>query len=147
MSSIQIAAPSDWPDITALVRAADLPLDGLDQTLPHAVVARDGADVIACAALELYHDAALLRSVAVAADRRGEGLGRRISEAALDLARARGVRRVFLLTQTAEHFFPKLGFRRVTREEALPAVGESVEFRSVCPSSATVMMMNLGEIE
>jgi amino-acid N-acetyltransferase len=140
---IRPAAPADHPAFTALVRSAGLPLDGLEPALATAVVARDGAAVVACAALELYGDAALLRSVAVAQSRRGEGLGLRISQAALDLARDRGARRVFLLTQTAEGFFPKLGFRRIGREEAQPAVGRSIEFQSVCPASATVMALSL----
>ncbi|MGH7319149.1 MAG: GNAT family N-acetyltransferase [Candidatus Rokuibacteriota bacterium] len=49
------------------------------------------------AAIELYDGAALLRSVAVEAERRGEGLGQNLTRAALELARERGAKTVYLL--------------------------------------------------
>ena len=94
-----------------------------------------------CAALEVHGDAALLRSVAVAPDRRGEGLGQDLTRAALTLASARGLRRIYLLTETAEGFFPRFGFRRIARDEVPGPVRESVEFRKACPESAAVMVL------
>jgi len=100
MIEIRPATPADRPAIVALLRASNLPLDGLDAALEAAVVARRGDAVIACAALELYGDAALLRSVAVAPDHQGEGLGQKITQGALAVARQRSVRRIYLLTET-----------------------------------------------
>ena len=94
-------------------------------------------------ALELYGGAALLRSLAVAPERRGEGLGLRLARSAVALARARGAREVFLLTETAAGFFPRLGFEPVDRAAAPPAVRESVEFRSACPAGAALMRLAL----
>jgi amino-acid N-acetyltransferase len=142
MIEIREAIPSDYHGLVALVRAAGLPLDGLDHALGTAVVARDGTELVGCAALEIYGDAALLRSVAVADQRRGEGIGQRVSQAVLDLARRRGARRIYLLTQTAEGFFPRFGFRRVTRDSVDPAVRQSIEFRSACPDTAVVMVLD-----
>jgi amino-acid N-acetyltransferase len=141
MSEIRPATREDEPAITELVKSSRLPLDGLTDALRCAVVARDGPRVVGCAALEVHGDSGLLRSVAVAADRRGEGLGQDLTRAALDLARARGLRRVYLLTETAERFFPRFGFRRITRDEVRGAVRESVEFRTACPASAAVMVL------
>ena len=56
-------------------------------------------------------------SVAVGAARRGQGLGQALATAALDLGRQRGVATVYLLTETAAGFFPKLGFRPITRAD------------------------------
>jgi len=89
MIEIRPATPTDRPGIVALLNASDLPLEGLDEALEAAVVARRGDTLIACAALELCGDAALLRSVAVAPDHRGEGLGQKITEGALAVARQR----------------------------------------------------------
>jgi N-acetylglutamate synthase-like GNAT family acetyltransferase len=50
-----------------------------------------------------------------------------------------GVRDVYLLTTTAEQFFVRFGFTTVDRIEVPLSVRESVEFRSACPASATVM--------
>lgn len=101
--------------------------------------------VVGSAALELYGPAALLRSVAVEPELRGRGHGQALAHAALDLARARGVTQVYLLTDTAADFFGRLGFRRIPRTEAEPAVGASVEFISACPASATCMVLRLRE--
>jgi amino-acid N-acetyltransferase len=144
MIEIRPATPTDRPGIVALLNASDLPLEGLDEALEAAVVARRGDTLIACAALELYGDAALLRSVAVAPDHRGEGLGQKITEGALAVARQRGVRRIYLLTETADRFFPRFGFRRIARDQVEPAARQSVEFRSVCPESAVVMVHDSG---
>ena len=75
----------------------------------------------------------------VAPEARGTGLGHRLTEAALALADRLGAPAVFLLTTTAERFFPRFGFRVVSRDEVPPGVQQSVEFRSACPASATVM--------
>jgi amino-acid N-acetyltransferase len=53
-----------------------------------------------------------------------------LTRAALDLASARGLRRIYLPTETAEGCFPRFGFRRITRDEVPGPVRESVEFRT-----------------
>ena len=50
---------------------------------------------------------------------------------------------VFLLTTTAERFFPKFGFEQIARDDVPPSVQASVEFRSACPASAIVMRKRL----
>ena len=92
-----------------------------------------------CVALELYGETALLRSLAVAQSRRGEGLGGRLAAAALEAAKASGVRNLYLLTQTAEKFFPRFGFAVEPRALAPEVLGSSEEFRSACPASAVMM--------
>jgi N-acetylglutamate synthase-like GNAT family acetyltransferase len=44
------------------------------------VVAKNGDDVVGAAAVELYADGALLRSVVVSPSARGRGLGHRLTE-------------------------------------------------------------------
>jgi amino-acid N-acetyltransferase len=66
-----------------------------------------------------------------------------LSEAALALARERGSRIAFLLTTTAERFFPKLGFEPIVRDEVPASVQASIEFQSACPASAVVMRKRL----
>jgi amino-acid N-acetyltransferase len=77
--------------------------------------------------------------VAVAAAARSHRLGAGLTAAALDLAAARDVPAVYLLTSTAERYFPRFGFERIERDAVPPGVQTSVEFISACPSSATVM--------
>jgi amino-acid N-acetyltransferase len=136
---IEPATDGDLPEIRALLERLRLPLAGVDEHLPTMLVARDGARIIGTAALELYADGALLRSVAVEPRRQGRRLGHQLTDAALHLATTHGASTVFLLTTTAERFFPRFGFEQIPREEVPPSVRESVEFQSACPASAIVM--------
>jgi amino-acid N-acetyltransferase len=106
-------------------------------------VARQDSEVVGTAALELYADGALLRSVAVEPQQQGRRLGHALTEAALRLARDHGVDTVFLLTTTAERFFPKFGFEPIAREDVPASVRASIEFQSACPASAIVMRKRL----
>ena len=144
-NSIDIAqaGTADLPDVLALLERSRLPPDGLAPHVASTVVAKDGGRIVGSAALELYGRVGLLRSVAVDEHLRGRGLGVRLTAAALDLARARGLRTVYLLTETAGGFFPRFGFRPVTRGDVDPAALQSVEFTTLCPASALVMALDL----
>ena len=140
---IESATKHDLPDIRSLLARLHLPLEGVDEHLSTMLVAKDGEQIVGTAALELYADGALLRSVAVEPDRQGKQLGHQLTDAALRLARVHGANAVFLLTTTAERFFPKFGFEPIGREHVPASVRESVEFQSACPASATVMRKQL----
>jgi amino-acid N-acetyltransferase len=142
-AAIRPATALDLPAILDLLRHDKLPPDGLEAHLATTLAARDENQLVGCAALELYDGGALLRSVAVAAERRGEGLGQRLTRAALDLARTRGAKTVYLLTETADGFFMKFGFQQIARDQVQSAVRESVEFTTACPTSAVVMALGL----
>jgi arsenate reductase (thioredoxin) len=140
---IEAATTRDLPAILALLERLHLPLAGVDEHLPTMLVAREGEQIVGTAALELYADAALLRSVAVEPERQGRQLGHQLTAAALQLATAHGANFVFLLTTTAERFFPRFGFEPITRDEVPRSVRASVEFQSACPASAIVMRKRL----
>ena len=137
------AGAADLPDILALLARSRLPPDGLARHVASTIVARDRGRIVGSAAVELYGRVGLLRSVAVDEALRGRGLGIRLTAAAVDLARARGLRIVYLLTETAGGFFPRFGFRPVSRGDVDPAVLQSVEFTTACPTSALVMALDL----
>jgi amino-acid N-acetyltransferase len=143
--TIERARPEDAPAVETLLASAGLPLDGAREALATGVVARaDGADgaggaIVAAASVERYGASGLLRSVVVAADRRGTGLGRQIVTAAEDLARETGIVDLYLLTETAVDWFPRLGYEVVPRAEAAAAVGASVEFTTLCRDSGVPM--------
>ena len=142
--TIEAARPSDLPAVLALLERSGLPQEGLADHLPTTLLARDGDAVVGSAALEILGRAALLRSVAVDSALRRHGLGQRLTRAALDLARQRGVATVYLLTETAGDFFARFGFHPTERAAVEPAVQLSVEFTSACPASAQVLVASLG---
>jgi amino-acid N-acetyltransferase len=141
--ALRDASPSDLPAVLALLDRTQLPTAGVAEALPHFVVAEDKGQVVGAVGLEIYGSSALLRSAAVEERLRGCGVGRALIDRALEIARARGVNDVFLLTTTAEHYFPRFGFSCVSRELVTPEVRGSVEFTEACPASAVVMRKSL----
>jgi amino-acid N-acetyltransferase len=139
MVAIDRGRPADTAAILALVARCGLPLDGLADHLERVVVARDAGRIVGTAALEVYADGALLRSVAVDGPCRGQGLGGCLTVAAIELARSLEVRTLYLLTTNAETFFPRHGFEVIGREAVPASVRASVEFTGACPATAIVM--------
>ena len=141
--SIGRASPRELPQVLELLKEGSLPPDGLEEQLSTTLVARLEGRVVGSAALELYGPAALLRSVVVRRDLRGTGLGHRLTEAALQLSRELGAEEAYLLTETAELFFPRFGFRQIPRSQVPASVRRSVEFTSACPAGARAMALDL----
>jgi N-acetylglutamate synthase-like GNAT family acetyltransferase len=136
---LERATLADAAAVEALLAASGLPLDGAADALALGVVARDQERVVAAAAVERFGDAGLLRSVVVAPDHRGTGLGGEIVRAAEELARRDGARELYLLTETAMDWFPRLGYEVVDRDVAAAAVGDSIEFTTVCRDTGVPM--------
>ena len=136
---VRPAAPADFAAVERLLTASGLPLDGVHEALSGFVVAEVGDDVVGVAGLEVCCDNALLRSVAVSPAWRSHGLGRALVTRVISDAEAQGIRALYLLTTTAERYFPSFGFRHITREEVPTDVRETAEFHSACPASAVVM--------
>lgn len=137
---------SGTPDaVRPLVRASGLPADDLAPDAHVRVAEADGA-VVGCVAVEAYGTAGLLRSLAVAPAHRGEGLGRRLVEAAEAVARDLDLEALVLLTTTAAPFFESLGYVRTDRQAVPDAVRASSEFTSTCPASATCLSRSFGEV-
>jgi len=137
------ANEGDLTYVLALLEAAGLPTEGVGEHFGSFVVAESGPKVVGAAGLELYGANVLLRSVVVAPETQGTGLGSRLTRRALEEARRHGARAVYLLTTTAEGFFPCFGFLRVGRDVVPFGVQDSLEFRGACPSSAVVMRVAL----
>jgi len=80
--------------------------------------ALDGEVVVGTAALMIHDEGVLeLAKMAVTADSQGRGIGRRLMEAAIEHARSRGVRELFLITNSALlpalQLYESVGFERV----------------------------------
>ena len=126
-----------------LLDRSKLPRAGVADHIGSVIVAREGTRIIGCVGLEIYGGAGLLRSVAVDIAHRGLGLGIQLTETALELAKQRGVRTLYLLTETASDFFLRFGFQRITRAEVDPALKGSAEFTGACPDTAVVLRLAL----
>jgi amino-acid N-acetyltransferase len=144
---LRSAVVSDLSAIERLLVSSGLPIVGVAESLGGFVVAQSEQDdsIVGVAGLEVCcADYALLRSTAVDPDWRGTGLGRRLVMRAIAEAESRGIKALYLLTTTAERYFPSFGFVKTSRDAVPDEVKQSVEFREACPASATVMALGLG---
>ena len=142
---IRRAKSSDLSAVESLLTASELPTDGVRANFSGFVVADDNGAIAGAIGLEKYGSVALLRSAVVAPDHRGTGVGRKLVEQLLERAEEAGVDELYLLTTTAEKYFPRFGFTRTSRATVPDALKASAEFRGACPDTAVVMTRALGE--
>jgi amino-acid N-acetyltransferase len=141
---IRKARESDLAAVEQLLLASELPLDGVRDHFIDFVVAEDSNGIEGAVGLEKYDSVALLRSAVVAPSHRGSGVGRQLVEQVIERAEEAGVNELYLLTTTAENYFPRFGFTRTTRAAVPEELKSSAEFRGACPDTAIVMKRRLG---
>jgi amino-acid N-acetyltransferase len=142
-AAIRPATADDLGGIERLLLASSLPIAGVAGALGSFLVAEHDHAIVGVVGVEQCCDYGLLRSTAVDAGWRSRGLGRQLVERAIASAEATGLRALYLLTTTAEHYFPSFGFAVTTRDRVPDVVRETVEFRSACPASAVVMVRSI----
>ena len=82
----------------------------------------DAPDIVGCGALHvMWEDLAEIRTLAVSADRLGDGLGHALVDQLIERARQLGLRRVFCLTFEVD-FFARHGFHEIEGTPVDPAV-------------------------
>ncbi len=144
VARVRTAGPADLAQVLALLARAGLPTAGVPPALTGFLVAESAGRLVGVVGLEVYGRAALLRSAVVAPDARSIGVGAGLVKGLLDQARTEGIRDVYLLTTTADAWFPRFGFARISRDAVPSALHASEELRGACPDSAVVMHASLG---
>jgi amino-acid N-acetyltransferase len=127
----------------ALLKASGLPSDDLDFNKDLLVGYYEGDELVGTGGLEIYGPYALLRSLSVKMGIRGKAVGTTITEYLLAEAKARNMKAIYLLTETAHGFFLKKGFVDVKREEVPAEIKQSAEYSNLCSQSAAVMCLQL----
>lgn len=149
MPEFRPATAADQPLVEHLLRDQSLPVAGVAEMFgrdpTQFIVATSNGDLVAVAGVEECDHHALLRSVAVRHDWQQRGLGAELVARAVTLAEARGIPALYLLTMTADRYFPRFGFERIERDAVPADIAGSVEFTSACPASAVTMRKTLGE--
>ncbi len=139
-SDMDIFEKPNEADVKRLLAESGLPTaDITAQHLHHFFGCGHKGKLKGVVGLELYAEVALLRSLAVAIERRGAGTGSKLVEHAEGYARNQGVKSLYLLTATAEAFFQHRGYTRIPREDAPAAIAGTREFSGICPVSSAFM--------
>jgi HAD superfamily hydrolase (TIGR01457 family) len=138
------ASEGDAGQVEGLLRASGLEVDDVGERLSETLVARSGGAVVGTAAVELFDDLAHLRSVAVHRGYRGAHLGTILTARAVALARERGARTLYAVTETAERFFVGLGFEAIGTKAALPApIASTPMVAGHCSESSIALRFSL----
>lgn len=129
--------------LEVLLKGEKLPVSDLPASLENFIVAIVGDDVVAVAGLEVHSDHGLLRSLAVKSQYRNQGIADQLIQKIELVAREKGLKDIYLLTETAAGYFPKKNYHAIARDIAPDEIKRSSEFNSVCPQSAILMMKSL----
>ena len=140
---IRDASARDLVEVERLLAESSLPLDGVADALPGFVVAEESGRLVGAVGVERCGEYGLLRSAVVHESARNRGVGRQLVERVIDAARSNKLRSLYLLTTTAENYFPSFGFEVANRNDAPEPIRETTEFTTACPASATMMRLDL----
>lgn len=97
--------PADLSAVLALLNKVSLPTEGVAEHFSEFLIAQANERVVGCVGLERYGSDGLLRSLAVAPDFRGQGVGLALTSHMTIYAKANAIRSLTLLTTTAADFF------------------------------------------
>ena len=142
------AHSGDIPHVKQLLAACALPYEDIKPAhLQHFLVVRHQTNLVGVIGLELLGSFALLRSLAVQINFRGQKIASQLTMQAEAYARSHKVRSLYLLTTTAEDFFTKQGYHTMDRNAVPVVVRGTTEFRNICPSTAKCMVKYLTAAE
>jgi amino-acid N-acetyltransferase len=117
------------------------PIESIRASIADWVVVEEKGRVVGCGSLlEMSPSLGEVRSLAVAPEYRMNGVGAKVVNALVDLARARNMPTVFALTR-AVPFFEKVGFKVTSREDFPEKVWRDClicPVRLVCDETAVV---------
>jgi len=139
------AGSADYATIRALLAEAGLPFTDLKDSgqVCFLMVRTHGGTASGIVGIEQYGSAGLLRSLVVSPAQRKQGLGAQLVASVETHARQNGVLALYLLTTTAERFFLQLGYSYMDRSCVPRDIGETGEFKTLCPSTAVCLHKRL----
>ncbi len=142
-ATIRQSTHDDLDGIKRLLESASLPTLGVAEHVHHFLVAEQDGIIIGAIGLEVYGETALLRSAVVAPELRNKGVGGSLYTSNFEQARRLGIQRLVLLTNTAEEYFARKGFKKIEQKNVTGPITTSVEFTGACPSHAACMELLL----
>ena len=140
---IRQTSSKDLDKVISLLKSVSLPSEDIHLHFNNYLVHEFEGNIVGTIGLEIYGATVLLRSLAVAEEFQKRGLGQKLYLKLLEEIQSMGISEIYLLTETAEKFFNKQGFIRVSRESVPSQIKQSYEFSTLCPSTAVCMYKKL----
>ncbi|MBP1763763.1 MAG: GCN5-related N-acetyltransferase [Firmicutes bacterium] len=141
--TLRYAQPNDVEHIKSLLQANALPVVGVAQHWQSFLVADTQGCIIG--ALGAHYDGkkALLRSFVVNGRQRNSGIGKALLQRMLLEMQKRGIKEVFLLTETAANYFMREGFIAICRDEIPQILLKESGLDQACPCSSQCLKRQL----
>lgn len=131
------------PLIRELLKAYGLPYQDCHEHIDYFVGIFFDENLVAVGGFEHLGNVGLMRSIAVATNQQGKGLATSIVKQLQRNATLLGLKALYLLTETAEHYFLSHGYETIDRDELPTEVTVTKQCQSLCPASAQAMVIHL----
>lgn len=142
---IRPGAADDAPAIVRLLQKSGLTGCGVEQNVGGFLVAdrSDTGEIAGVIGLEAKGRQGLLRSLAVSPEWRKAGVAAALLKEATAMAKDQGVKNLYLLTDTAEGYLAKFGFRTIERRFMPEELLGAGDLQKACSGCKTCMTMEL----
>ncbi len=143
---VRPARPEDRQGISQLLDRAGITHGPLDRAWSEFLLipGMETEEIAACLAIEHVEENALFRMLALAPERRREGLRYLLLESAVRKARAEGALHLYLATEAVHRpVGEQLGFDVIDRKDVAPAITQTVEYQMARSKTATWMRKEL----
>ncbi len=137
--NIRQAHPVERPLIKALLQNNHLPYQDLEASSVALLIAETEGVIIGAIGYQAYDDIALLRSLVVDENYRGQSIADTLLNYLLNEGRQKGILSWYLLTDTAAQYFIRKGFVPIERAKVPECIKQTSEFSEICSASAVVM--------
>ena len=139
MIVVEKVIKSELEKVKQLLIENNLPVDYFEDECITFFIAKINNITVGVIGLEQYEATGLLRSLAVKSDYKNLKIGRDLIEYLLRYCKNNSIQELYLLTTTAEMYFEKFGFYKITRENTPTAIKNTKEFALICPATALIM--------
>ncbi|GGD81375.1 arsenic resistance N-acetyltransferase ArsN2 [Maribacter cobaltidurans] len=130
-------------NIKELLKNNDLPYEDIIASKVQFITEKENGVLVGCIGVEKYNEEGLLRSFAVRDEYKNKGIGKRLLNQLIDQSKTDGLKRLHLLTTTADGYFDKNGFKTADRAVAPNEISSTKEFSEICPSSSVYMIRDI----
>lgn len=137
------AVKEDIEKIELLLKECDLPTNDIKEHIDNFILVENENKVIGVAGFEIYSEIVLIRSVAVVQKHRGKFIGNKLYQLLESKIRNKGIKELYLLTESATEYFKKIGFTIKDRINVPESIIQTKQFKELCPETANIMYYDL----
>lgn len=141
----KLASLSDIKDVQRLLKENNLPFEDLESSKVTLFVSVLNGQIIGCIGIELKGNDGLLRSFSVTDKYKNKGIGNELLNRLLKYSKSEKIKKLHLLTTTADKYFIKKGFVKSDRIKAPESIQTTTEFSTLCPSSSVYMTFEVSD--